>query len=1147
MPLTIHTSNRIEALADALAMTGLTPAPGDPLGCEWILVNSQGMESWLRQQVTERLGITANLRMPFLQSFIDELARRHPDLAAIRRGGKPGDFARTTLHLRILDVLGRVDLEDAELASYLSSESHPMLRRYQLAARLAQLFDRYQIHRPDFLDTWEGDDIVQDWQARLWNVLREGSDEPSLTETLRRLAAEMERVDLSNEGGDLAIERLSLFNVTALPPIYLEVFSALAERIPVNLYTMEVSKRLLDTGTEFQTPRPAAPELSPPLEALRAWALQGRDFIDLLARSTKGCWKRHFVSPLSSTENASGGGTPSMLECLQDLILDLDTRVPDARLPLLPDDRSLVFHSCHGPQREIEVLHDQLLALFEADPTLTPRDVIVMAPEIADYVPYIEASFGYTPHVPSRAVDGEDAPPGEGEGKHLPYIPFSVADRFDIARSQVFQTLVSLMGLASSRFKVNEILDLLAQPLIHRNLAMAEGDLGLVAHWARETAIRWGWDETHRAQLGLPATKDFTWQAGLDRLLAGYAMAPKLDEPNAGLFAGIAPFAEIEGEGAVLMGKVVDFLSRLRELALDLGQERTFPEWRDWISTRVLDPFFGRGDNQNYLEIQRIRSALDELARLAEALQFEEKIPPALIVDHLQESVGASVSGVGFFRGKVTFCSLMPMRSIPARIICLLGMNDGAFPRTDRPLGFDRSAGERRPGDRSRRLEDRYLFLEAILAARSLFYVSYQGRARGDNTGKLPSGLVTELREAMAEIFDLPEAERSAFDGKPLGANEVEHRLQAFNLEYFLETSPALFSYSRNDGLGARAALTPKDPLPLFDPPAAPPMLPPISAEDTSFLRLSPRALSRFFLSPCDFLLRRRLGVDLRPGTVLDLKDDEFARDGLHDHRIRARMLDAVLREDSPESCRAWLVAMGWLSESPRSRSWFEGEWLRVSSFATTPCIPTESELMDLGTALRHEHRSEDIFYRREREGNEAFLPIELDGRVDPIVEGTHLVRSLATMKTSNRLATLIEHLCHCAGGCTVPTTLLGLDERPAQKKEGRPRSYRYESIPTAQAEADLLRLLAFYEDGLRRPLPFETGAFEILYRESRKEGLEAIDRRRREKKVEGRYPEGSPLTVCLGADGPWPHDAFYDLSRFFIERLEDHEKELSP
>src|SRR5690606_9535507 len=120
--------------------------------------------------------------------------------------------------------------------------------------------------------------------------------------------------------------------------------------------------------------------------------------------------------------------------------------------------------------------------------------------------------------------------------------------------------------------------------------------------------------------------------------------------------------------------------------------------------------------------------------------------------------------------------------------------NDGDYPRPRAPAHFDLTENDYRPGDRSRRDDDRYLFLEALLSARERFYLSWVGRSVVDNAESPPSVLVAQLRDHLADVLH----SESGYDNV-LEQLTTEHPLQGFSREYFRSASPEsrLFTYSR--------------------------------------------------------------------------------------------------------------------------------------------------------------------------------------------------------------------------------------------------------------------------------------------------------------------------------------------------------------
>jgi exodeoxyribonuclease V gamma subunit len=701
-------------------------------------------------------------------------------------------------------------------------------------------------------------------------------------------------------------ERVALFGIPSLSPGYLQVLARLAERLDVHLYLCNPCRHYWgDILPQRAIARRArhhpreAPYLESGNQLLASLGRQGRDFLDLL-QELPGAVLESFAAP---AEN-------SLLGCLQADILELRNRgsADMAATPLPAGDRSVQIHVCHGPQREIEVLHDQLLALFEAHPTLQPADVVVMTPDLDRYAPYIEAIW-------------------RAEGQ--PHLPFSIADRSLPSETSLVAGFLSLLAIPDSRFEAGRVLELLETAAIRRRFGFAEQDLALVQRWVRDTGIRWGIDAASRGRWDLPLTTEHTWQAGLERLGLGYTLPGR----NQRLFAEVLPYDEVEGQEAQTMGNLQRFAAAVFGLEQDLGGERSVADWcrvLEALLERFLDPL-----EEEVAAAQGLRSELAGLADMARRAGYGRPVPLEVVRARLQRQLTQRTVTGGFLRGGITVCRMVPMRSIPFAVVCLVGMNDGAFPRRQRSLSFDRMAGEVRRGDRSRRDEDRYLFLEALLSARQYFYVSYVGSSIHDNTALPPSVLVSELLDYIGTGF-LPADEASC--PNVLAQVMTRHPLQAFSSAYFTGAS-GLFSYSEPCCAASQATLQANQAsTPLVDAPLPPP--------SETWKTLTPEGLVRFLVHPARFLLQERLGVRLEErGGLLEAREP-FLLDRRDRERLGRELLALRQSRKTPGEALTLLRARGMLPHGQVGESYFRRQWDLVDRFAQVleACLPPLSQ-----------------------------------------------------------------------------------------------------------------------------------------------------------------------------------------------------------
>ncbi|HAB15906.1 MAG TPA: exodeoxyribonuclease V subunit gamma [Verrucomicrobiota bacterium] len=872
--LRIITSNATEALLDRLAAEA-SHRPADPFRPEVIVVQSRGMARWLQLGLARIQGVSAHVEFPFPKVFVSQVCQ------ALVPEAPPSDaFAPEVLAWRVADLLPRLRGSRGFEAvdRYLGVSDDPR-RCFQLARKIAGLFDEYLVFRTELIATWDaGKD--SDWQAVLWRKIAEGSE----WHPARVLSTAVDRL----QSGDSLLadlpRRVDVFGISALPPRYLELLAALAMRSSVTLYLLQPTpefwsdlvsardeqRRLRQAGVASTEGAAFHFERGPRL--LTTLGRQGQDFLntvlehDPIARESDVC----FVEP-------TGG---RLLNQVQADLLHLRDRTvaapePAEKILAAPNDISIQVHSCHSPLRELEVLHDQLLAWFEADPSLAPRDILVMTPDIETYVPFIHAVFAH---------------PGDERRR----IPYSVADRSPRAEGQLADAFLGLLRLDSSRMTPAQVMPLLDCRSLQRRFGFTAADLALLRSWLRELRVNWGLDAQHREALGFPPIATGTWQQAADALVLGQALAPD-DELVIG---GLVPFTAVEGDSALLAGRFADWISALGEARRLAAGSHPPGEWAD-VLERVLERCFLADENEltEFQEVRRALSRLRDSARLAGAL---EPVALSLVLEALTPWLDAESGRGGFLQGGVTFCALKPMRAVPARVIAVLGLNDGAFPRRTVRLSFDRLAQQPRLGDAAREIEDRYLFLETILSARDRLYLSYVGQSARDNTPRPPSVVVSELLDYLAD---------TCVDGSALvNRLRVNHRLQAFSPTYFDGADPRLFSYSEENLGAVRWLAERRRSRQLF-------LTRPLTPPDREYRNVSLDDLVRFFLNPARFFVKRRLNLAL-PDAEKPWSDREvFQLDDRSSYALKQEWIDRRLDGRSlAELAERWQVegALPW-------------------------------------------------------------------------------------------------------------------------------------------------------------------------------------------------------------------------------------------
>ena len=860
-PVHLIASNRLERLVDRLA-SRWEADPGDPLEGEVVVVQSRGMATWLEQRLADRNGVSFGCRFPFPRHLLNEVAAAvAPDAPADRA------FEPEPMVWRILAELDAVVLEGGApwepVLGYLAGDPSG-LRRFQLADRVARLFDDYLVYRPGWLLAWEdgleaaptgpalptGPDAA--WQAALWRRLCGGRKPWHAarlgSEILRRLREPGRRFPGLPR-------RLAVFGISTLAPFHLSLLDALACSAEVDFHRLEPCA---DYWGEIPTRRELAvgAGADDTLEAerghrlLRAWGRPGREF---QRRVLDFDWDPGEEPPF---EEPAG---ETMLADLQRGLL----RFPEpgetpSGTPEPPSaSASIQVHVTHGPLRELQVLREHLLAWFSEG--VEPREVLVLTPRIEEYAPLLPAVFG-------------------AESAGGPRIPWSVSDRSRRSASRIAGAFLRLLGLHGSRTESESVLTLLEEPAVMRRFGIDAERLGAVRAWIREAPVWWGLDADVRAAEGLGDDAVGTWRRAVDRLVLGHAMEASGGGSGAGpLVSGIVPMPAVSGDRAALAGALAEFVDALASRLRSWDAPRSVADWSVELHA-TLAAFFDCGPEQ-VDDLAVVREALGGLA----AAGGGGTVAVAVVAEALRTRLETASTGGGFLSGGVTFCAFQPMRSVPARVLCVLGLSDDTFPRRRPVPEFDLMARHPEPGDASRGEDDRHLFLETVLSARERLYLSHPGLSVRDGTEAPPSVVVADLLDTLAERWG---------DGVVEGL-VVRHRLHPWSADHFVG-DPRRFTFSAGAARAARLLAGPRRLPPRF---CAEPLGEPVADAGASAgsAEVSLEDLQAFAANPARWFVERRLGLRLPKEEEVLAACEPFALEGLARHGLRTELVEHFL------------------------------------------------------------------------------------------------------------------------------------------------------------------------------------------------------------------------------------------------------------
>lgn len=888
-------SNRYEILERSLLDRLAEERPG-PFGRREVVVPSSALRRRLELVIADREGICANVGFDYLAQWL------WAQIGKVVKVEARSPFAPALLAWRIFGLIDPASA-DSEWV-----QAHPRLARYlagadgrmcfELAERIARVFDHYLTYRPQWLERWAAgqtagleaaDDTAradEAWQAAIWRRIHDsltlGRTHPAV-QFLQRVVG-MDEAELASLGLPRTVH---VFALPALPPLYLDILRELARVVDVRLYALNPCREfwfeIVDARRlSWLAARQEELFHETGNRLLAAWGQQTQAHIGLL-----------FEGEYAVVEEADFEPHPGrhVLARLHNAILDLEELRPGG-VPLAAGDRSIEVHVCHSRTRELEVLHDRLLALLKGSQPPRPDEIVVLLPDLESAAPLIEAVFGTVPAARR--------------------IPWRITGLGSTQENPVARALDSLLSLLVGRFPATRVFDLLQQEVVAAHFGLSEGDLESVHDWMRAAGIRWGLDAGQAGDMA--AVPVHTLEEGLHRLFLAWAAG---DAAAVAPFAGRIGAAAPEGSTGLALGRFWRYAQMLQRVQGRVRRPQCGSDWRATLLD-ALDDLVGGAESwtESLREVREAIGALtdDMSAGLGAAVIGLDVLHPALVA-RLDDPARGGVPG-----GTVTFSALTSLRSLPYRVVCVLGLDQGAFPGSDRPAEFDLMATRPRRGDRQRRLDDRNLFLDVILSAREVLHLSYVGRSARDGAELPPSVLVDELLDTLAQAC----AEDPGSPEALLAARRrltVHHPLQAFSLDYFVPVKGAdsrLVSFNddyakalaarmrhRLRGEGGRvpqgaAAGWVQDgdeegdeghaeavQRPFFELPLA--------APEPLWREVGLMQLVRFFRNPCRFLLRERLGLDL-PEVEEALDDVEpFLPDWPGRQALAARLLPTLL------------------------------------------------------------------------------------------------------------------------------------------------------------------------------------------------------------------------------------------------------------
>ncbi len=1044
----VHRSSDLESLVDALGSLVRAPHPGGILAPEVVLIQSAGMERYLARGLSQRLGIAARFEFPYPRAFLHQLLSIADAESSYSKSALRWDY-----FLELEELTKKFSKGESIPACF--SEFCAILledpggqKRLDLASQLAALTDQYLTFRKEMILAWQAGDFSAgpkelrasganktEAQARLFHSIYEKKGLPHLSDKVELFL----KSGLSPQELEQAPKRISIIGGPGLPPLYLQVLAELSKQIEVHLFALSVSESYLgdEKSLSVQQALSSEQELASDTQAvvsgqlhplLAAWGKVGADFQQVMEDS----------GYTSGHEQFAPRGSRFLLTALQQDLLNGALRKKEDLLPETAlKDGSITIDAVHSPMRELEVLKQRIIGWMQDDPTLRPDEIVILTPNMERYASLVPIVFD--------RKEGDDS-----------FIPYRVADQSPL--NPAFDALLRIFSALNSRLATPEFVDLLHLSPIALRFNWEREELEQLREWLTQAQCAWGLEADDWRERGINIELAPTIELALKRLVYGFAH--RCDDisllKTESSSNGIAPSASVGPGDAELIGQLYQFVRTLKSLRRVLKGKLELP-LATWLSliqkmSAGLTVDSPSGEWEMSLALKKLEESLP-----AEDKREQIHLSHRAMFRLLNECWEVTGNAANFLAGGLTFCNLLPLRTIPFRCVCVLGLGQAEFPRSENHVGLDVMMSEPRPGDRSLRADDRYLFLEILLAARQHLALSYVGVDAATLRVKPASPLITDLQAVLARMTNASSENGSLREAVPIKV----HPLQPYSTRYFSQLGE-LRSFDRQAFRTAESlASKTKEPTPtLTERP-----LPVATAEEAN---LSLESLANFF-SDVHKGYFQRVGVYASYDDVDLLEREKWSLNHLERYQVLRELLEGVQANDSrlfPSLKGASRLPVGNIAQiayDDVSRN-LKMIWQAMASIGIS--INSQESLLSWNDSLQS--TSLTLCLQRPEEKHDLGVQTWIiEGQLAVETSGRYVELSPSKCDFKRKVRFLVRHLALCAAGlCRTDSAWLGVNDK-------KPCAFLLKPLEKQKAREALTQLLLLREEGFRKPLPF--------------------------------------------------------------------------
>lgn len=967
-----HKSNNLDLLADLISDALNGSSSIDPFQSDEIIVPNLDTSSWLKLKIAEKNGFAGNIQFLLPGEWLyNQIREIYPDLP----GSLPSDPVPMTWTIFevLFDKTFRKSLKKIDHYVNAQAEENSEMALMQISKKIASLYDQYMLYRPELIMKWESGDIGsgdEEWQAKLWIKLSsKWKDEFDSDLSVHKAELYQDIFDQSDDGRDFSDGRLFLFNPGLIAQPIVDLIKKVGNRQDVFLYLISPAPDIVENNHLL----------------FSAWGKEA-EAIEAQFEPEKFGISNHFIDRDPKNH-------------LHEIQRSIARRQTDFKL-VCPDKElnGIDIRSCHSKLREVEVLYTYLAQLFEADEHLTPDEILVVSPDISQYTSTVKAIF-------------------ENHDDLLPNIPFHIAGNSNKNTAFFERSISRLLQIADSRFNANDILDFLILKPIRENLQLSESDVSNIRQWIEDNHVFWGMDKNHREELNQPAVSLQTWNSAIRRIWLGQTMASKKGEiwNNTLLYDGLDSTSD-----QLIWSRFTHFLNKLEKVRSQAKAKRKIDDWcvliDDWLSL-----FF----SEQLLSSETVSGSIKTLQSFKENAQLANptiEVSYSLIKQELDKKLNEKRSGSAKLNRGVTFSNMVPVRSLPFKVIALIGLNEGVFPRKLNSPDYDLMVQNPIITDRNRRNEDRNLFFESIMAAKERHYCSYIGQDRVDNEQLPPSPIVSDWIEYLSKSSGL---EEESIVKKESISSFSPNSFKNTGYESLDAICAKKINLSQDESSGLTLSELPDD------------------SEGTP--RLPPSEFVAFFSNPIRDYLRNYFKVRLRD---LDEEKNEFELNHLDKYQMFIQtfgwLLDGYSESDIVTLYQnSGKIPIGWKGDSEIIKLITNADTFiqLIRSHGFTPEFSHETINLD----LNH---------------------LSISGEVQSFSKEDSLDISFSSMSGKNLLNSWIKHVMILVSrGELTPLYLL------CDPKKGDPKLIRFK--PFENPDIELNKLADHYLSGQKSPLWF--------------------------------------------------------------------------